>query len=174
MNLKNSIKLRKIREEDLSIIRDWRNAKGTREYNTQFVLLNLVNQKQWFNHIKNSLHQKMFIITKNHIPIGVCGLIKIDYKKRNADVAIIIGNEQIRNKGIGTKSLKLLLEYGFKKLKLNKIGAEIFDFNTNSKKLFENLNFKHEVKFRENLWRDGQWWDTHFYSILINEYNKNN
>jgi len=168
------MKLRSVRKSDLGIIRDWRNSHDIREFNTQFTLLNMKNQEKWFEEIsKVESSRKMFVITEQHNnPIGVCGFINIDKENKSADVAIILGERKQRGKHLGSKSLELLVNYGFKKLKLHRIGAEIFEYNKKSIKMFESLNFKLEATMRHRLWRDGKWWDVYLYSILSNDVNR--
>lgn len=169
--MKKLVKLRNVKISDLKIIRNWRNSTDTREFNTQFTLLNMTNQKTWFNDISKagSIRKMFVIIDEQKRPIGICGLINIDKKNRSADVAIVIGEKTSRGKHLGSKSLELLVNYGFKKLKLHRIGAEIFEYNKRSMKLFEKLNFKLEAIMRDRLWRNGMWWDVYLYSILSNE-----
>jgi len=167
------VKLRSVRKSDLEVIRDWRNSQDTREFNTQFTLLNMKNQRKWFVEIsKEESLRKMFVITKDGNPIGICGLINIDKENKSADVAIILGEKNQRCKHFGSESLELLLNYGFKKLKLHRIEAEIFEYNKRSVNLFEKLNFKFEATMRDKLWRDGKWWDVKLYSILSSEVNQ--
>lgn len=168
-----SVKLRSVKKSDLGIIRDWRNSPNTREFNTQFTLLNMKNQRKWFEEIsKEESSRKMFVITRRDgDPIGVCGLINIDRKNKSAEVAIILGEKKQRGKHLGSESLELLVNYGFKKLKLHRIGAEIFEYNKRSVNLFERLNFKLEATMRDKLWRYGKWWDVYSYSILSRDTN---
>lgn len=165
------VKLRPIKNSDLKVIRDWRNSQDTREFNIQFTLLNMKNQKKWFQDISaGESTRKMFVISdKIGRPIGVCGLINIDKENKSADVAIILGEKKQRGKHLGSQSLELLVNYGFKKLKLHRIGAEIFEYNERSINLFKKLNFRFEATLRDRLWRDGKWWSVHIYSILSKE-----
>ena len=87
-----------------------------------------------------------------------------------ADVALIIGELQFQGKGLGKQILKKLLEIGFKKFELNRIGAEIIDYNRKSEIVFKKLNFQLEGKFREAIWRNGKWHDIKIYSILREEF----
>ncbi len=168
------IKFKKITKNDLKLLRDWRNSEKIFRFNSQYTLLNIVNQTNWFKRIKSKKSDRiMFLITADEKPIGVCGLIHIDLKNRNADVAIIIGNEKFQGKGFGTISLKKLIDYGFKKLRLNRIGADIFEFNLFSINLFQKLNFKHELTLRNSLWRRGRLWNVLVFSLLRNEYLQN-
>lgn len=166
------ISFRKVKPTDLKIIRDWRNSSGTREFNTQFTLLNMVNQKKWYESIsKNESDREMFmIVDKDRDAIGICGLINIKKEEKSAEIAIILGDKKSRGRNLGSKSLSMLLDYGFKKLKLHRIGAEILEFNKISVSLFEGLNFKYEATLRDRLWRDDKWWDVYLYSILDGEF----
>ena len=164
--------LRNIKKEDLKILRDWRNSSGIRDFNTQYILLNIKNQNCWYDSIsrKNSERKMFMILDKQNKRIGICGLIHIDKENRNSDVAIIIGKKDIHGKGFGSDSLRTLLNYGFKELKMHRIGAEILEFNKKSISFFEKLNFKYEAELKRNLWRNGRWYNTLVYSILKNEF----
>ena len=112
----------------------------------------------------------MFMITnKMRKPIGVCGLIHLNKIDHCADVAIIIGEQNVHGKGIGSEVLYMLTKYGFDQLGLHRIGAEIFSYNTISMHLFKKLSFKHEATLRESLWRYGKWCDVSVFSLLKNE-----
>jgi UDP-4-amino-4,6-dideoxy-N-acetyl-beta-L-altrosamine N-acetyltransferase len=170
---KKKISLRKITKEDLKILLKWRNTESIWKNNTQFVLLNSKDQIKWYNEINQKKSNRvMFIINYNQKPIGVCGLIHLNKVKKSADIAIIIGETKFQNKGIGKKCLKQLLEYGFIKLDMHRITAEVLEFNINSREFFYKMNFKYEGILRENMWRDGKWHHTEIYSILKNEFKK--
>ena len=163
------IRLRKITQQDLSILRDWRNSKNISPFNSQFSLLNMIDQKRWCVEINNKKsNRKMFMITLNKKPIGVGGLIHHDIKNKSADIAIILGDKKLHGKSYGTQSLQKLVDYGFNNLNLHRIDAEIFEFNKISIKLFEKFNFKHEVTLRDALWREGRYWKILGYSLLNN------
>jgi len=162
-----SVYLRQIKQSDLELIRDWRNLEKVRAFAGQYLLLNMRNQKEWYNEIKSGKRKdKMFMIMGDKKPIGLCGLTKIDNKNKNANIAIFIAEEKLRNKGLGKNVLRKLVDYGFNKQKLHRINAEIFEYNENSKKLFESLNFRLEVILRDSLWRFGKWWETYYFAIL--------
>ena len=57
---KKNISLKSITKKDLPIIIEWRNKEGVRDYNTQFILLNLKIQENWFKQIKEKKDRKMF------------------------------------------------------------------------------------------------------------------
>lgn len=166
-----NIHLKKITKKDLPVIIEWRNKEGIRDYNTQFMLLNLITQEKWFDQIKKINNRKMFLINyKNQKSIGICGLINLDLQNHNAEIAIIIGERKFQGKGLGKETLINLLNYGFQKLNLHRISADVFEFNVTSQKIFEALDFQYEYSARQKLWRRGKWWDVLTYSILKEEF----
>ena len=91
-------------------------------------------------------------------------------KDKSASIAIIIGEKKYHNKGFGIEILQLLINYGFAKIKLHRIEAEIIAYNQISVNLFKKMNFKQEVIMRDSLWRQGKWCDVYTFSLLQNEY----
>jgi len=168
------INFRALEMEDLKQLRNWRNSDFVRRACREYRLLNMENQKNWFE----SLHKKtpeniMFgIENKEDKLIGVCGLTWIDWKNRNAEVSIYIGAKEWQGKGAATDSLKTLIKYGFETLNLHRIYAIIFGFNKPSVKLFEKCGFKFESKRREAHYIEGKYQDELVYSILKKEYDK--
>lgn len=159
--------LKKIKKGDLKYIIKWRNDPRIIKFNTQFFLLNMEHQKKWFNDVtqKNSTN-KMFVFRYGSEIVGIGGLIHCDHENKSADIAIILGESKIRGRGFGTKALQMLIDYGFKKMKLHRIGADIFEYNKISLKLFEKLDFKKELEMKDYLWRDGKWWNVYTYSKI--------
>ena len=139
---KQKFELIKIRKGDLKQIIKWRNDSKIIRFNTQFFLLNMEYQKRWFEEItKKNSKSRMFVFRYGEEIVGIGGLIHYDYQNKNADIAIILGETKIRGKGFGTKALGMLVEYGFNQMKLHRIGAEVFEYNHESEKLFTKSNF---------------------------------
>ena len=172
MNQKIKMQLKQIRKSDLKLLIQWRNSKNIFPYNTQYFLLNSKIQTDWFNSLQNDSSRKMFMISYDKIKIGICGLINIDYKNKNANIAIIIGKTQLHAKGLGTMALSNLLNYGFKKLGLHRIGAEVIEYNKTSIHLFEKSKFKIDVIHRNVIWRNNRWWNMYSMSILKDDFNE--
>jgi UDP-4-amino-4,6-dideoxy-N-acetyl-beta-L-altrosamine N-acetyltransferase len=172
MNQKIKIKLKEITKSDLKLLIEWRNSNKIFRYNTQYFLLNSKIQIDWFNSLQNDLSRKMFMILYENIKIGICGLIDIDYKNKNANIAIIIGKTNLHGKGFGTTTLSNLLNYGFEKLDLHRIGAEVIAYNKTSVHLFEKSKFKIDAIHRDVIWRNNQWWNMYSMSILKDDFNE--
>ena len=162
------VNFNKITKNDLKTLQRWRNSSEVWQYNTQYILLNMINQKQWYDqNIQKNSDRIMFMVTnKIGESIGVCGLIHMNPKDKNASVAIMIGEKKYHNKGLGIEILQLLVNYGFTKIKLHRIEAKIFAYNQISVHLFKKMNFKQEVIMRDSLWRQGKWWDVYTFSLI--------
>lgn len=172
MDSKSKIQLKKITKSDLKLLIEWRNSNKIFLYNTQYFLLNLKMQMDWFNSLQNDSSRKMFMILHENVKIGICGLIDIDYKNKNANIAIIIGKTQLHTKGLGTMALSNLLNYGFKEIGLHRIGADVIEYNKTSIRLFEKSKFKIDVIQRDVIWRNNRWWNMYSMSILKDDFNE--
>ena len=76
----------------------------------------------------------------------------------------------LRGQGYGEAMLAALCNYGFGKLALHRIWAEIFADNGASKRLFEKAGFRHEGTLRELSFHDGRWRDSWIYGVLADEW----
>lgn len=168
LKIKNQYKInfKKISNNDLKQIKDWRNLNKIREFTYQYTLLNTKTQNAWYSSLKKSDEKIMFLILNESHPIGTCGFVHYDKLNKSADVSIFIGDKNFHGKGIGTIILQKLIKYGFIKLNLHRIGAEIFEYNLISIKLFEKASFKKEATLRQSLWRHNKWWNVYVYSII--------
>ena len=87
------VNLRALEIEDLEILKKWRNNSINRNHTREYRLLNMINQKEWFEMIHKDNPPKilMFGVTdKRQKLIGVCGLTYIDWKNRHCEISIIL------------------------------------------------------------------------------------
>ena len=173
------VNLRALEESDLKTLKKWRNDKKTRIHTREFRLLNMVNQKHWFESIYKDNPPKfiMFgILSKKKKLIGVCGLTYIDWKNRHAEISIILSQNNWQKTQEAYDTIHLLTEYGFAELNLHRLWVEIFAIIPETITLFERMNFKKEGILREKLWRNSSWYNSFIYSMLSNEkhYDKKN
>lgn len=172
------IRLRQLEYEDLESLRDWRNSDeirgGTREYR----LLNLVNQKDWFERVSRDKENEMFGIevykkSQHHFGIweliGVCGLCYINWISRNAEISIYIGNENYRHRGIEVQALGLLKDKAFSEYNLQRLWAEVYAFNEYNIQLLEQSGFVYEGRLRRHVFKLGRYHDSLIYALLCDE-----
>ena len=161
--------LRSLEIDDLGILKKWRNDKITRNHTREYRLLNMINQKQWFETIHKDNPPKflMFGVTdKRKKLVGVCGLTYIDWKNRHCEISIILYLKNWQKTKEAKKTISLLINYGFGELNMRRLRVEIFDTIPENIKLFESLNFHREGILRDKLWRQKKWHNSYVYSKL--------
>lgn len=102
--------------------------------------------------------------------IGLCGLYGINSISRHSELRIILGEAGFWGKGYGTEVCKLLLDYAFMKLNLNKVWLGVNADNPAGLKCYENAGFKREGVLRQEIYRNGHYYDAVRLSVLREEY----
>ena len=103
-------------------------------------------------------------------PLGVISLMNISEANASADLSIIVGAPEDRDKGLGTEAIRTILRYGFEELCLNRVGLSVFDFNGPAISTYEKLGFRREGRLRQAIRRDGAFHDAILMSILAHEW----
>lgn len=73
-------------------------------------------------------------------------------------------------RGLATEALRLLIQFGFERIKLNRIEAGHFAGNTASGRVMQKANMRFEAVRRQALWHRDRFRDAHWYAILREEY----
>ena len=81
-------------------------------------------------------------------PIGVIGLSNISEANASADLSVIVGDAEARDRGLGTEAIRLILSYAFDDLGLNSVALSVFDFNEAAIHTYETLGFEREGRMR--------------------------
>jgi len=136
-------------------------------------------QQKWFDEkVVRDPATLMFSIRrlKDNRLIGCCGLVYISWVYRHADLSLYIGldNAYIDRRGYAEESARLLLDYGFGELSLNKLWTEIYVFDKKKKKLYDRLGFHVDGVLRENCYYNGRFWNSYILSILASEWRLGN
>jgi ribosomal-protein-alanine N-acetyltransferase len=103
-----------------------------------------------------------------------CGMIAhIDHYNRRCDLGIGLGwNRDNWGKGYASETLQAIIAYCFNELNLNRIGAEIYEFNERSIRLFERNGFRREGIFRQYIFKDGVFKDSYSYSLVREDWER--
>jgi RimJ/RimL family protein N-acetyltransferase len=97
-----------------------------------------------------------------------CGMIAhINRYNCRCNLGISMGcDKQNWGKGYGREALQAVIAFCFMELGMNRIEAEIYEFNTRSIRLFEGLGFRREGVKRQYVYKDGVFKDEFIYSLL--------
>ena len=139
-----SVKIREIDHEDLNFMLTIENDKSNWKYGINKSELTLEDALNYIKQSKlmilNNDNQR-FVIEYNNTKAGLIDLYDYQFQKSFAKVGIIV-LKKFRGKGVGDKSLKLLLEFCKNYLNINYLESEIEKSNQSSINLFINNNFK--------------------------------
>jgi ribosomal-protein-alanine N-acetyltransferase len=97
--------------------------------------------------------------------IGTISFHRIELENYRAELGYMLMPEQW-NKGLISEAIPNVIDYGFNKMKLHSIEANINPNNALSRKILEKFGFKKEAYFKENYYYNGKFIDTEILSLL--------
>ena len=103
-------------------------------------------------------------------PIGNTGLHDINHFHRTAEFGILIGEKDCWNRGYGTETARLMLDYGFTVLGLHNIMLTVFDFNPGGIRAYTRAGFREVGRRREALRLGGKAHDILYMECLATEF----
>ena len=171
----NLVYLCALEREDLPLLMKWRNQAEYRKYFREYGELNSDMQKNWYEKkVLGDMGTIMFAIRdiRSDELLGCCGLCYINWVHRNSDLSLYIGKDglYIDTIGYAWESCKLLFDYGFLELGLEKIWSELYEFDDRKIQLYQKLGMQTDGTLRNQYYYDGRWWDSKILSILNNEW----
>lgn len=111
--------------------------------------------------LPNSLNDVMLGIVLRELGelIGVTGLHRLDWRDRRGDLGLLIGDKEEWGKGYGTEATRLMLDYAFGTLNLNKVTLEVFSNNPGGLRAYEKAGFQREGLLRQQHFIEGRYVD---------------
>ena len=135
------VELRELSLNDTDKIVKWRNQDFVLE---NFIDKRLITKESHINYYRSRIETglvKQFIIVCDEIDIGTTFLRDIDYDNKVAEFGIFIGEKDFLSKGVGSKAARLIVEYGFENLKLERIFLRVLANNIRAQKSYEKVGF---------------------------------
>ncbi len=81
-----------------------------------------------------------------------------DVYRKSAEIGYFIG-EPFWNKGIATKAVNLITEWGFSQLDIVRIYTGVFEYNLASQRVLEKCGFVKEAVFKKSICKDNKIFD---------------
>lgn len=116
---------------------------------------------------------KSFAVMYKGVLAGTIGFNEIDRGIQCGTIGYWLGQE-FQGKGIMSRALETIIEYGFRDLKLNKIEIRVATENVKSRALPERLGFREEGVIRDAEWLYDRYVDHVVYGLLQDEWRGNN
>jgi RimJ/RimL family protein N-acetyltransferase len=104
--------------------------------------------------------------TEDNEPIGQTALVRIDWVGRMAIFYIGIADKSNWNKGYGSEATRLVVDYSFNTLNLNRVQLHVAVENATAVKVYKNIGFEIEGTLREAMYHKGKYCDFYVMGIL--------
>ena len=161
-------------DEEIELLTKWTNDfRVTDGLGMSHILQSFNSEKAWIDNAMNVREDRRefaIIDLETDRIIGSCNLFNIRPVERAAEIGILIGEEEMRGKGIGVEALKLLCDYGFNYLGLHNIRLGYSDNNEQARKAYTKAGFQEVGRTRETNYINGKFIDNITADILENEF----
>lgn len=168
----NLISIREFEYGDIEKKVEWINNPLINEYLHYDIPITIDGTKKWFE--SKSTNRYDCVIEYDGLPIGLIGLLQIDYVNQKAEYYISLGELDYMGKGIASKATELILKYAFENLNLNKVYLNVDADNNRACKLYEKSGFKKEGHFKNDMYARGHLIDRVRYAYYKENYQPQN
>ena len=112
-----------------------------------------------------------FAIRENDQPdiIGIALIKDIEWPNRSGWLAIGIGKETHRGRGLGSETVGLLVDFAFGELNLRRLSLSVISYNQRAVKTYLRFGFVEEGVLRKAIERDGSHHDLLIMGLLASE-----
>ena len=164
-----------MKKEYIETFLKWINDPEIMQYLLLYRPMTKEMEEEWYESLKQRENDFLFSIL---IPqkddseklIGNCGIHRINWINRVGTAGIMIGEKEEQGKGYGTEAMRLLIDYGFSALNLNRIELKLYNYNTKAIKSYQKAGFVEEGCKRQAVWKNGKYHDLIIMSILRDEW----
>ncbi|HNQ82768.1 MAG TPA: GNAT family protein [Bacteroidales bacterium] len=162
------VKLREFRMEDCHrLVHLANNENISRNLRDGFPHPYTINHAEEF--IRNAMMPDpatLFAIEYKEEYVGNIGMVKCkDVYRKSAEVGYFLG-EQYWGKGIMTRALGLICEYGFQNLDIVRIHTGVYEHNLASQRVLEKCGFVKEGVFRMAVYKYDRYWNEVRYALI--------
>lgn len=169
------VRLRRPERADLPLFVEWLNHPEVRAGISIYLPMSLAEEEGWFDRmIQRPVEERPLTV---EIPegdgwraIGNTGLFAFDWRVREAEFGILIGDRSIWDQGYGTEVTRMMIDHAFGTLNLNRLFLRVFGTNPRARRAYEKAGFTHEGALREGAYAQGRYSDVHLMSILRREW----
>ena len=160
------IAIRRFERSDIPKKVEWINNPENNQFLHYDIPICVEKTEKWFDNHQGEDTRYDAVIEADGVPVGTIGLLSIDRKNNKAEYYIAMGETAYKGKGVAKEASRLILEYGFKKLWLNRIYLFTEVDNTAAQRLFEKVGFVKEGIIRKDIISHGKYVDRIAYGFL--------
>lgn len=166
------VTIRQFERTDIPKKVEWINNPENNQFLHYDIPICVEKTEKWFDsHIDEDTRYDA-VIEVEEVPVGTIGLLNIDRKNRKAEYYIAMGETLYKGKGVAKEASRLILQYAFEVLDINRIYLFTESENIVAQKLFERVGFVEEGLIRQDIMSHGKLVDRYVYGILREDWNK--
>lgn len=113
--------------------------------------------------------QKHFIININEKAVGIAQIYNVSITNRKCNVGVLLMPDSM-GRGVGSRTIKMLVDIAFNRMNINKIEAEVCNENIPSIKMLEKNFFNLEGTLNKSLFINGNYKDLKIFGLLREDY----
>ena len=170
----DKVNLRPIEREDLPRYVQWFGDPEVRRHLLLYIPFSLAQEERWYENLLDRLEKGSDVLlaieTAEGVHIGNLGLHSIDWKNRNAELGITIGDKEYWGQGYGTAAIRTLLKLAFEEMNLHRVFLRVDKDNERGIRCYEKCGFQRDGILREAVFREGRYHDQLMMSVLVSEY----
>ena len=169
-----SVYLRAPEPGDETVIAISENHPEPRENLFYALPTSVMQQKEKLDHERSDPNIIVFTICSRagDQVIGKTALYRIDWVGRMAIFYIAISEAANWQKGYGSEVTRLMVEYAFETLNLNRIQLHVYKGNKAAIKVYENAGFITEGNLREAMYHNGKYCDFYVMGLIRRDHKK--
>lgn len=177
MILGERVRLRPIERDDLPRFVEWFGDPEVRRHLMVYLPFSLAQEERWFETLLDRLERQedllLAIEAADGVHIGNIGLHGVDWKNRNGELGIAIGEKAYWDQGYGTDAIRTLLGLAFGEMNLHRVFLRVDADNGRGIRCYEKAGFQQEGTSREAVFKEGTYHDQYVMSILRSEFDVN-
>jgi UDP-4-amino-4,6-dideoxy-N-acetyl-beta-L-altrosamine N-acetyltransferase len=166
--------LRPLQQSDAANFVKWLNHPDIQRLTLRIRPLTLEEEADYMERMRQSTTDVALVIALkvNDLPIGMTGFRQIDWSSRHACFGIVIGETEHWGQGYGTDVTRLIVQYAFDTLNLNRVWLQVCEYNQRGIRCYERVGFRKEGLLRQEYYREGRYWDTLVMAVLREDWDR--
>lgn len=165
------IELKRLTENELELLMNWRMSEAVDSMMFTSVKLTLEGQRHWFETIKNSTSEIRWIIWNDGQPVGSMYFVDIDLKNKRCESGWFIAEKS----GLGLKDVIAIqqnsYDYAFDVLKLNRVYGYVLECNKSLLRLLKCCGINFEGTLKEHIIKNNEKYDVFVVGLTKNQWN---
>jgi RimJ/RimL family protein N-acetyltransferase len=169
----DNLEITEFNKSDLHLVSEWRSNPAVNMF-IRPGIRTPEEVRKWYDEYFSEEANRLYQISYKGSPIGYFTIEGIDNLNRQCEFGIVIGEPELYNKGFGSLAIGTMLRKAFEEMNMHRVFAGIEEENIPSIRCFMKSGFTLEGRLREAKFTGGKYKDILLFSVLENEWRREN